>query len=131
MCNSRISVNFQLSNNKLPDVLCYINIHDFKLLMNNSIESNWIPSKLYLEIKANFFGQETKIVKHINHPIGLNGVFTTSDRKVAVATEEVKLKVTLQTAGTAAGHLTPLYQAWNKTTGLFHLHPLILTLTCV
>lgn len=82
-------------------------------------------------MKSNFFVQEIKIVKHIKHRAGQHGVFTTSDRKVAVATEEVKLKVTLQTAGTAAGHLTPLYQAWYKTTGLFHLHPLILRLTCV
>lgn len=84
-----------------------------------------------MSIKSKFFVQEIKIVKHIKHPDGQNGVFSTSDRRVAVATEEVKVKVTLQTAGTAAGHLTPLYQAWNKTTGLFHLHPLILTLTCV
>lgn len=29
-----------LSNIKLPDVLWYINTHDFKLLMNNSIDND-------------------------------------------------------------------------------------------
>lgn len=50
----------------------------------------------------------------------------------AVATEQVKVKITPGTSGTASKHLTPLlYQRRNKTTGFLHLHPLILSPTCV
>lgn len=89
--------------------------------------------KARLSIKAMFNGAVTGTVKciQVGRTEGHMGVFTRCDRRVAVATHEVKVEVTLQAAGTAAGHLTPLYQARNKTTGLFHLHPLILTLTCV
>lgn len=51
MYKSQISVNFQLSNIKLPDVLWNVNIHAVKLLMDNSIDNDKIASKLHLMIK--------------------------------------------------------------------------------